>query len=101
MRLVQILLPKFDNDGKAFPSTAFEAVASELTSRFGGLTAYTRSPAEGRWRDQGETKHDDVVVLEVMVDTVDRCWWRSFRVRMEKVFRQERIIVRAQRIDII
>jgi hypothetical protein len=48
MHLVQILLPLNDNDGRALAKDLFETVARELTERFGGVTAYTRAPADGR-----------------------------------------------------
>lgn len=51
MHLVQILLPLFDNEGDALPAEHFDTVSRDLTERFGGVTAYTRSPDEGRWKD--------------------------------------------------
>lgn len=51
LHLVQILLPLFDNEGEAIPQLHFRRVAEELADRFGGLTAFTRAPAEGRWKD--------------------------------------------------
>ena len=45
--LIQILLPLFDNGGQPFPRSDYMRVRSELTERFGGLTAFTRTPAEG------------------------------------------------------
>ena len=66
MHLVQILLPVYDNDGRAFGREAFAGVREELTGRFGGVTAHLRSPAEGAWRDPGGgVDRDDVVILEV------------------------------------
>jgi hypothetical protein len=50
MYLMQILLPVFDNGGHAYSAETFEAIAHELTGRFGGLTYFVRSPAEGRWK---------------------------------------------------
>jgi hypothetical protein len=47
--LVQILLPIYDNQGSKLASEFYSRVRSELTERFGGLTAYTRAPAEGLW----------------------------------------------------
>jgi hypothetical protein len=52
MHLVQILLPLFDNDGVSLPRQLFARVRDELTEKFGGLTAFTRSPAEGVWRPE-------------------------------------------------
>ncbi len=49
MHLVQILLPLADNRGRPFPAAMLGDVRRELTERFGGLTAFTRAPAEGFW----------------------------------------------------
>ena len=65
--LVQLLLPLYDNAGVPIPAARFREVRDELTARFGGLTAYTRAPAEGTWKEEGtRTSHDDIVVYEVM-----------------------------------
>ena len=101
MHVIQILLPVRDNDGKPFGPHPFEEVAWNLSKKFGGITAYSRAPAEGRWESSGKTQHDDVLVFEVMVETVDRAWWTEFRTQLEMTFRQERIIVRAQLIELL
>ncbi|CAA9369362.1 MAG: hypothetical protein AVDCRST_MAG68-5338 [uncultured Gemmatimonadetes bacterium] len=96
MHLVQFLLPLRDNDGRPFPSAEFDRVNRELTDRFGGVTAYLRSPARGAWReDGGDVTHDDVTIIEVMDDDLDRAWWQSYRHELEARFRQDEIIVRA------
>jgi hypothetical protein len=97
MHLIQLLLPLYDNDGAAFPPARYEEVAAELTKEFGGLTAYTRAPADGLWRAGGSgTQRDEIVVYEVMADTLDADWWRGYRERLEARFAQERLVVRAQ-----
>lgn len=75
MHLVQILLPLRDNEGNAFPFSQFEALESELTKRFGGITTYSRSPAEGRWRQRGSEQYEDIVVFEAMAETLDAACW--------------------------
>ena len=97
MHLVQILLPLNDNDGHALPKDLYEGVAHELTERFGGVTAFTRAPAEGRWREHGrDTSAEEVIVVEVMVERLDAIWWSRYRVKLETTFKQRQIIVRAQ-----
>jgi hypothetical protein len=96
MYLVQLLLPLYDNAGRPFPAAAYTQLRSELTERFGGLTAYSRAPAEGVWDDGGQRRRDDIVVYEVMVDAVDRAWWRSLRERRERKFAPEELVIRAQ-----
>ena len=96
MYLVQILLPLFDNDGHPFEAADYIRLRSELADRFGGVTAYTRAPARGVWKDEaGETNRDDIVIFEVMTEELDREWWTAFRKHLEVRFRQETLIVRA------
>jgi hypothetical protein len=96
MYLIQILLPLADQAGAPFPPRRYDRLAQQLTDRFGGVTSFTRSPAEGRWKQGGETEHDDIVVLEVMVEALDRDWWAKLRKRLAKDFRQDEIVIRAQ-----
>ena len=96
MHLVQLLLPTRDNDGRAVPKDRLAAVRSELTSAFGGVTAYSRAPAEGLWvDDDARVVRDDVVVFEVMVDVLDRDWWGRYRRDLERRFGQEELVIRA------
>jgi hypothetical protein len=100
MMLVQLLLPLYDGEGRRFDQAQFEVVVRELTERFGGLTAYARSPAAGLWQDEpGRTQRDDIVVYEVMVEALDRAWWKGYRERLEREFRQKELVVRAQEIQ--
>jgi hypothetical protein len=100
MHLIQILLPLFDNEGTAIPQLHFRRVSQELADRFGGLTAFTRAPAEGQWKyDSAGTTHDEIVIFEVMAKELDRPWWAGYRQELERRFRQEEIIVRAQDIE--
>ncbi len=98
MYLVQLLLPLHDNSQEVFPREEYSRVRKELTERFGGLTVYTRAPAEGAWRpfEEGHTSLDDIVIFEVMAAELDTDWWRNYRHELEKRFRQEVIFIRAQ-----
>ena len=101
MHLVQLLLPLKDRDGKPFPRSHYRRIREVLTERFGGLTAYTRAPAEGLW-DVGEGDEvtvDDIVVYEVMVADLDRAWWQEYREGLERDFDQDELVVRAQAIE--
>ena len=74
----------------------------ELTERFGGVTAYTRTPAEGRWKpDAQPASAEDIVVLEVMVDELQAAWWHRYRKSLERSFRQKHIVIRAQEIVLL
>ena len=102
MHLVQILLPLRDAKGRGFPKQHYDRVATDLTNRFGGVTAYTRTPAEGRWKDGAQAvNEDEVVVFEVMVASVEESWWRAYRKSLERKFKQKHVIVRSQDIRIL
>jgi hypothetical protein len=101
MKLVQILLPVRDNRGRKFKPESYARIGRELVKRFGGLTAYMRSPAHGLWKAGHATKRDDMIIFEVMTRRVDRAWWRRYRRSLEAIFRQDSIVVRVQDIDVI
>jgi hypothetical protein len=97
MHIVQFLLPLRDNARQPFPRTDFDKVRTELTDRFGGVTAFLQSPALGIWKDEeeGETMRDEMVLYEVMVESLDQAWWSGYRSELERRFRQERVVMRA------
>jgi hypothetical protein len=99
MHLIEILLPLSDGKGRPFGREPFDRVREELVERFGGLTAFTRSPAEGLWEEGGKRAHDEIVVFEVMADWIDRSWWRGYRAELERRFGQQEIVIRAREID--
>jgi len=102
MYLIQILLPLNDNAGRPHKRHLFQNVAAELTDKFGGLTAYTRVPAEGLWKDDDSgTDRDEIVIYEVMTEELTEGWWRKYRRSLEKRFRQERVILRSQEVRLL
>jgi hypothetical protein len=97
--LVQLLLPIRDESGRPFPREQYDGLAHELTDRFGGVTAYTRAPAAGLWEeDSGRKVRDDVIIYEVMAAELDESWWKAMRNRLEKLFQQDELVVRAHEI---
>ena len=100
MYLVQILLPLRDNEGKAIAAAKFRRLATELAAQFGGLTAYTHAPAEGLWKRRRDARpeRDHIVVYEVMSETLQRKWWARKRSQLQKVFRQQEILIRGHRV---
>ena len=97
--LVQLLLPLRDDAGRPFPASHYAELRETLTTTFGGLTAYTRAPAEGLWAPDGEAPaRDDVVVYEVMVDALDAAWWAALRGTLELRFAQDELVIRAHAI---
>ena len=101
MYLIQILVPTRDNEGKSFDAQMFQEVRNDLAHHFGGVTAYTRAPATGIWADGGEFVKDELVIFEVMVDRLEREFWRLYRLELQEQFRQDVIIVRSLRIDML
>ena len=99
MYLMQILLPLFDNEGREFERQQYDRVRDELTKKFNGVTAFRSSPAEGVWREGGEVSRDAIIVFEVMAGELERDWWETYRAGLEALFRQEKLIVRAIRIE--
>ncbi len=100
MYLVQLFLPLYDNDGHPFPKARFDEVRAGLATRFGGVTAFVRSPAVGLWEDDGgHVQRDEVVLLEVMADAVDHGWWAAFRKDLEQRFRQDEVLIRATAVE--
>ena len=96
MHLIQILIPVFDNAGQRFDQSLFAGVRTQLTERFGGLTAFVQSPALGLWKDEesGTTTQDAMILIEVMSDALDRAWWSDYRRTLETIFRQDEIMIR-------
>ena len=48
-----------------------------------------------------EKTEDDLVVFEVMTPNVENKWWQSYRERLEKIFRQKKVIIRAYDIELL
>ena len=94
MHLFQILLPRADNAGQPFAREDFDRVKEELAADFEGVTAYLQAPAEGLWREGGQTDNDDIVIFEVMAEEIDLQDWRRRRAEFERRFRQDEIIIR-------
>jgi hypothetical protein len=97
------LLPLFDNEGKRLPIRLLRAVADELTKQFGWLTAYTRAPAQGLWKKKGaaQASRDEIVIYEVMAERLHRSWWKQYQHGLESRFRQEKLVVRVQEIELL
>jgi hypothetical protein len=101
MHLVELLLPLNDNSGHPFGVEKYDIVRQQLTERFGGLTAFTRSPAQGSTKGDGKTIHDEIIVFEVMTETLDVSWWVSYRRNLEREFRQDEIVIRASNVTVL
>jgi hypothetical protein len=100
--LIQILLPMQRQDGRPVVAEEFARVRIELTEKFGGVTAYSRSTATGLWkRSEDEVERDQVIMVEVVVEAFDPRWWEEYRREIERRFGQEQIHARALRMELI
>lgn len=95
MQVIEIFLPLKRNDGAEQPRELFGEVRRELVERFGGLTAFSRAPAEGLWESGDGVDRDAIVIFEVMGEELDRSWWGDYRRRLEAMFGQDEIVIRA------
>jgi hypothetical protein len=100
--VVQLYLPLEKPDGTPVSPALFDRTKSELTERFGGVTAFLQSPADGAWKHSGgDVVHDRVAIFEVMVEDVDTAWWRSYRVGLEKELEQDQILARLFQVSVL
>jgi hypothetical protein len=94
MYLIHLLLPIHSNNGEKFPADHFQSVRETLTTEFGGVTAFVRSPAIGLWKgDDENVSRDDVVMFEVVSPELDKNWWAKYRSKLEREFHQDEILI--------
>ena len=101
-QLIQIYLPLYDSAGRALPESLFQEVTTVLTERFGGLTKYTRSPAERLWKeDEQKTVKDDILIYEVLAPDLDEMFWQDYKEKLKKQFKQEELLISCASITIV
>lgn len=101
-KLIQLLLPLFDNKGKNIAKRKFAAVKEKLVKQFGGVTVYTQSPGSGIWEDaKDKLVKDSVIIFEVMAAGIDRSFWKKYRHALEKNFHQQQIVIRQTAIGLL
>jgi hypothetical protein len=93
MYVVELFLPI----GGAATEVELTKLRVLLTEKFGGVTAFTRSPAQGAWRapHSGHVEKDDIIIVEVMTETLDRNWWSALKADLERSLKQTEILIRA------
>lgn len=80
----------------------FDQVRDELMNQFSGLTAYTRTPVSGLWQQKdGGTVYDQFLIYEVMAEKLDLSWWSQYRAELERRFKQDKLIIRAQKVNLL
>jgi hypothetical protein len=101
MHLIQILLPRTPASRDPATGDEFARTRAELTAAFDGVTAYLRAPAQGTWiAPDGETEHDEVIMVEVLTHTFDRPWWKAYAATLAARFRQQSIHIRVLPADV-
>lgn len=101
MFLIEIFLPINSNEGTHQPSVEFRRVQEQLVERWGGVTAFTRTPAKGLSVQNGnERVEDEIIVYEVMVKRIDKLWWLNYKRDLEARFHQQEILVRATTVSV-
>ena len=95
MFLIHILVPLTNNNGNKFQPQKFNKLKKLLIKKFHGLTVFSHSPAEGLWQKTKKTvKQEPIIVFEIMTETKDNKWWQDLRIKLEKEFKQEYIVIR-------
>ena len=95
--LVEVFVPLQDADGRAFESTKITRLAQELTEKFGGVTI--RNPMQGKWKEDGHVSDDLIIIMEVVVDEIDRRWWTALQRQLMVEFDQDEILIRSHAIE--
>ena len=102
MVLIQMLLPTRSPEGLAFPEDLLRRTRDELIARFGGLTAYARTPATGIWTSpEGDVEVDSVVMIEVLSEGFDKGWWRAYAETLKERLHQQAIHLRATDVHVL
>ncbi|WP_316812334.1 inorganic diphosphatase [Pedobacter heparinus] len=100
-RLVEIFLPLRNARGEVFPEKIYAELRKELTTKFGGLTEYSRNPVKGFWKPgKGNIEHDELLVIEVMCAEIDPEFWDKLKLRLLKIFKQDSIVIRCSQIEL-
>jgi len=92
MYVVELFLPA----GGAATDVELTKLRVLLTEKFGGVTAFARAPAQGAWRTPGtgRVEQDNIIIVEVMTETLDREWWAKLKAELERDLKQKQILIR-------
>ncbi|QPH39023.1 inorganic diphosphatase [Pedobacter endophyticus] len=94
--LVEIFLPRV-NDKTA--ESKLNQLKNKLIRQFGGLTAYDRGAAEGKWLANDKVEQDAITVIEVMTNEFDDDYWKLVKADLEKLLNQSQILIRYSKIN--
>lgn len=99
---IEIFVPLRDSEGQPFPAYLYKNIKRQLTKDFGGMTAYTRTPAEGIWADGSKQQiKDELVIYEVMVSEIDCLYWTAYKHKLEQQFGQKELVIRQSPMGLI
>ncbi len=101
MILIQLFIPTQDNDGNAFPKETHEQIKLECLEKFGGVTGFTQSLAEGLWDEGDKVQADRIVIYEIITDEIEKPWWYVYQEKLERRLNQEKILIRWSEIEIL
>jgi|SRR3569623_289019 len=91
MYLIEIFIP---NTGRA--KDRLVLLRALLIQKFGGVTVYSRTPAQGAELEPGnQVVEDEIIILEVMTASLDHAWWKGLRHELECDLHQNEILIRA------
>lgn len=92
MHLIEIFLPSRITMVEHLKKTCSTTFSANCLS---ALAAPPHAPAKGIWKDGREKAHDDIVIMQVMTDNLDRVWWQDYREALQGRLRQDEILVRS------
>lgn len=102
MKCIELFIPLFNKNGKAFAKKKYKWLRVLLTDKFGGLTIYARAPAEGFWQEKAErTVNDKMIIYEVLVPAIDKVFWQELKLNLLKKFAQDEILIRVTDISLL
>src|SRR3569623_318044 len=93
MHLIELFIPKPPS------REGLTSLQNMLVQQFGGVTAYSRAPAQGIDVEGGKKIEDEIIILEVMTDSLDRAWWSSLRGQLERDLKQREILIRVSEVQ--
>ncbi|WP_084239939.1 hypothetical protein [Pedobacter africanus] len=73
-----------------------------LIDKFGGVTVYSRNQVKGFWKPgEGKAVEDELLVFEVMCLKIDPAFWDKLKLRLLKIFKQDSLIIRCSKIELL
>ena len=100
MQEYEIYLPTKHNDGTLVDPVQIRRIKKELARIFGGYT-HLKHRSEGSWRMGNVTFRDEVTIVRVLDDGSARFDMQSFKRELEKVFRQESVLIVAREVQVV